>query len=214
MARRKWKRIAALALAAVITLEGAQTGQMPQVSAAQEESGSVQMPAAGETFSVERLTSNYTKISANYTAPVYGGEQIRYAMDEILDEAYSDRLAADNRGYDNGVVDMHGGDTVSVTLTVPQTGLYWMGFDYLSYDSSILPIEFAMMIDGGYPFYETRNLTFETTWVSEEDVELDRYGNEIVSLPDKKIQWESKYLMDASYRYSEPLLVEIGRAHV
>lgn len=69
MARRKWKRIAALALAAVITLEGAQTGQMPQVSAAQEESGSVQMPAAGETFSVERLTSNYTKISANYTAP-------------------------------------------------------------------------------------------------------------------------------------------------
>lgn len=211
MARREWKRIAALVLAAVITLEGAQTGEMPQVSAANEDTaGLTETSAAGETFSVERLTSNYTKISADYTAPVYSGGQIRYVMDEILDEAYSDKLAADNRGYDNGVVDLHGGDMISVTITVPQTGLYWMGFDYLSYDSSILPIEFAMMVDGDFPFYETRNLTFETTWVSEEEVEIDRYGNEIVSLPDKKIQWESKYLMDASYRYSDPLLVELA----
>lgn len=211
MARREWKRIAALVLAAVITLEGAQTGEMPQVSAANEDTaGLTETSAAGETFSVERLTSSYTKISADYTAPVYSGGQIRYAMDEILDEAYSDKLAADNRGYDNGVVDLHGGDMISVTITVPQTGLYWMGFDYLSYDSSILPIEFAMMVDGDFPFYETRNLTFETTWVSEEEVEVDRYGNEIVSLPDKKIQWESKYLMDASYRYSDPLLVELA----
>ena len=28
-------------------------------------------------------------------------------------------------------------------------------------------------------------------------------------MPDKKIQGESKYLMDASYRYSTPLLVEL-----
>ncbi len=210
MVRKGLKRIAALTLAAALLAEGWQTGEMPQVSAQEDASGNGQAASAGaETFGVERLTSNYTKVSAGYTAPKYTGGQVVYAMDGILEEEFLPALAADNYGYANGVIDVHSGDTVSVRVDVPETALYWMGFDYLSYDTSILPIEFSMKVDGEYPFYETRNLSFETTWVSEEDVEIDRYGNEIVSLPDKKIQWENKYLMDASYRYSEPLLVEL-----
>lgn len=211
MARKGLKKIAALVLAAAMLAEVMQAGGIPEVSAAGEDaSGDAPVAAsAAETFSVERLTSNYTKVSGGYTAPEYSGGEVVYAMDEILEEGSGAYLAADNYGYANGVIDVHSGDTVSVKVDVPQTALYWVGFDYLSYDTSILPIEFSVMVDGAFPFYEMRNLKFETTWVSDEMTELDRYGNEIVSLPQKKIQWESKYVMDTSYRYSEPLLVEL-----
>ena len=73
----------------------------------------------------------------------------------------------------------------------------------------VLPMEFMMKINGAYPFYECRRLLFESTWVYEGDTVIDRYGNEIVSVPDKLIQWESKYLMDASYRHSYALNLEL-----
>ena len=113
------------------------------------------------------------------------------------------------RSYDNQVADLTIGDVLTMNISVPETALYWISFDYLSYDASILPIEFALMIDGSYPFYETRNLSFETTWVSEDKISLDRYGNEIASLPSKLIQWENKYLMDNSYRHSGALAVQL-----
>ena len=39
----------------------------------------------------------------------------------------------------------------------------------------------------------------------------DRYGNEIVSMPDKLIQWETKALSDSSYRYAQPLKVQLEK---
>ena len=162
-----------------------------------------------ESFSIERLTSNYTIVSSGYTAPAYKGDPVLWQMDKILYEGDSGYLAGDNYGYENGVVDVKSGDSIRMTVTVPETACYWVGFDYLSYDQSILPIEFALKVDGEFPFYESRNLSFETTWASQEEVSHDRYGNEIVSLPDKLIQWERKYLSDASYRRSQPLPVEL-----
>ncbi|MCM1188709.1 MAG: extracellular solute-binding protein [bacterium] len=165
--------------------------------------------SSGETFSIERLTSNYTIVSAGYTAAAYKGDPVTWQMDKALDGGDTGYLAENNYGYGNGVVDVKSGDSFRMTVTVPETALYWIGFDYLSYDESILPIEFALKVDGDYPFYESRNLSFETTWASQEEVSHDRYGNEIVAMPDKLIQWETKYLSDASYRRAEPLSVEL-----
>lgn len=120
-------------------------------------------------------------------------------------------LTSDNFGYEGRVADVSAGVLLRLDIEVPETALYWIGFDYLSYDESILPIEFSLKIDGEYPFYETRNLNFETTWVQSEGVSVDRYGNEIVSMPSKLIQWESKYLGDSSYRYAQPLKVELEK---
>lgn len=164
-------------------------------------------------YSVERLATGYTKVSSGYVAPKYEykGTEVEFRIDKVLDKAYSDLLTEENKGYDNAVAQLAVGDTISLTVDAPETALYWIKFDYLSNDDSILPIELAFKIDGEYPFYEARNLKFETTWVSDGTADLDRYGNEIVTMPEKDKRWESKYLMDASYRYTEPLLVYLEK---
>lgn len=178
---------------------------------AAEETESTQT-VSGETFSIERLTSNYTTVSAGYTAKSYGGETVEYRMEEILSaEDAAAYLTTENYGYKNSAVNVTSGDSFRTVIEVPETALYWVGFDYLSYDQSILPIEFSLRVNGEYPFYEARNLSFETNWEKQEEISLDRYGNEIVSMPDKLIRWENKYLSDASYRYSQPLMVELQK---
>lgn len=68
-----------------------------------------------------------------------------------------------------------------------------------------------MKVDGDYPFYECRSLEFETTWKLSDEPSYDRYDNEAVTIPNKQIQWESKYLMDSSYRHSDPLKVQLTK---
>lgn len=155
-----------------------------------------------------RLTTNYSTVSKGYKEAVYTGDAIVYRISEAVAKADRAFLTNDNYEYVNDVLAVKAGDTVTLTIDVPVSGRYVMSFDYLSYDESILPVEMGMKIDGGYPFYETRSMKFETTWVSD-GVDVDRYGNEIVSLPDKLIRWEHKEVMDASYRYSDPLPVEL-----
>lgn len=206
---RKSKKVAAAVLAFVIAGQMFSGGSAAGTVHAEKAGGAETGQQSGETFSIERLTSNYSIVSAGYTAAAYGGDPVLWQMDRVLDGGDAGYLAEDSHGYENGVVDVGSGDVVHMKVTVPETALYWLGFDYLSYDDSILPIEFALKVDGDFPFYESRNLSFETTWASQEEVSHDRYGNEIVSMPDKVIQWETKYLSDASYRRSEPLCLEL-----
>ena len=204
---RQWlKRATALTLLSVLLVQPFCYGTE---RSAQAESASDS--ATSTEYSLERLATGYTKVSEGYTEKQYAGNTVEYPVDKGLDSTYSSMLTSDNAGYSNAVVKMTAGDKISLTVEVPETALYWMEFDYLSYDDSILPIELALKIDGEYPFYEARNLQFETTWITDGVVDLDRYGNEIVTLPDKDKTWESKYLMDASYRYSEPLLVSLTK---
>ena len=155
-----------------------------------------------------RLTTNYSTVSKGYKEAVYTGDAIVYRISEAVAKADRAFLTNDNYEYVNDVLAVKAGDTVTLTIDVPVSGRYVMSFDYLSYDESILPVEMGMKIDGGYPFYEARSMKFETTWVSD-GVDVDRYGNEIVSLPDKLIRREHNEVMDASYRYSDPLPVEL-----
>ena len=155
-----------------------------------------------------RLTTNYSTVSKGCKEAVYTGDAIVYRISEAVAKADRAFLTNNNYEYVNDVLAVKAGDTVTLNIDVPVSGRYVMSFDYLSYDESILPVEMGMKIDGGYPFYEARSMKFETTWVSD-GVDVDRYGNEIVSLPDKLIRWEHKEVMDASYRYSDPLPVEL-----
>lgn len=164
-----------------------------------------------ESYSLERFANNYTRISSGYSASSYSGQDLVAVVDETLDPMYLDMVAEDSMDYVNQALDLSIGDQVVFHLEVPETGLYNVSFDYLSNDESILPIEFSLKVDGDYPFYETRNLVFETTWVADEEASFDRYGNEIVSLPNKLVRWESKYLMDSAYRYSGPLQLELTK---
>lgn len=159
----------------------------------------------------EMISHNYTNVSKTFTASDYLGEEIEIPLDKTYQESENEKLTSDNYNYKNQVLNMKIGDTATIAVEVPETATYLLRFDYLSYDESILPIVLSMKINGEYPYYESRRLVFETTWVSDEEKSYDRYGKEIVSIPNKLIQWETKYFMDASYRHSEPLKLELTK---
>lgn len=171
----------------------------------------------GSTASVDatliagRLDTNYSKVSKNYKTSYYQGADIDYTISKIVSSESSSLLTDENHGYEGKVLSLHHQDTVKLVVTVPETALYYMGFDYLSNDDSILPIEFSVKIDGDYPFYEMRSLSFETTWESAAEKSYDRYGNETVTLPVKKQRWEFKNATDGSYRYSEPFAIYLEK---
>ncbi|MCR5155038.1 MAG: extracellular solute-binding protein [Lachnospiraceae bacterium] len=165
--------------------------------------------SAASGVGTDRLSTGYTAVSKKYTSKNYTGNDIVYKMDDIINPEYKTFLTGNNYSYTGKVADVSAGDKLSLTIEVEKAGLYLLGFDYLSYDESILPIEMSVKVDGSFPFYEMRNLKFETLWVSDKVCDFDRYGNEIVVMPEKSKTWLSKYITDASYNYSDPLLVEL-----
>ncbi len=208
MIRQDIKRITSLALITSMIACTFPYASVPVHAQTQMDEQPAAVTTTQDAAQENRLTTNYSTVSKSYKEAVYTGDAIVYRISEAVAKADRAFLTNDNYEYVNDVLAVKAGDTVTLTIDVPVSGRYIMSFDYLSYDESILPVEMGMKIDGGYPFYEARSMKFETTWVSD-GVDVDRYGNEIVSLPDKLIRWEHKEVMDASYRYSDPLPVEL-----
>lgn len=211
MKRKDFRKLTAMSLAMALTIEAVCIGGIATVQAEGTDTAEAAVSSTNANYSSERLSTNYTNVSAGYTAKEYTGAEVEFSLESSLLEESTALLTADSYEYGSKVCDVTIGSVVSVKVNVPETALYCVGFDYLSYDTSILPIELSFKVDGEYPFYEARNLKFETTWLSEDKAGIDRYGNEVVTLPNKCIQWEHKKLMDASYRYSKPLMVELEK---
>lgn len=207
MRRRKGAGTVALGVAVSMLLWA-----MPsELTAAQEkESAAAAAYNSGEYVS-EMISNHYTKVSAGYTFPEYKGEAKVYPAADGVIEIGEALITSETSEYERSdrAVDMGIGDQVTFTVNAPEDGQYNLWFDYLSYDESVLPVGMSMKVDGEFPFYECRNLEFETTWVNPEEKAYDRYNNEIVTVPDKLIQWESKALSDGSYRHSMPLNLEL-----
>lgn len=208
MIRQGIKRITSLALITSMIACTFPYASVPVHAQTQMDEQPAAVTTTQDAAQESRLTTNYSTVSKGYKEAVYTGDAIVYRISEAVAKADRAFLTNNNYEYVNDVLAVKAGDTVTLNIDVPVSGRYVMSFDYLSYDESILPVEMGMKIDGGYPFYEARSMKFETTWVSD-GVDVDRYGNEIVSLPDKLIRWEHKEVMDASYRYSDPLPVEL-----
>lgn len=160
-------------------------------------------------YSNEMIGNNYTMASGRYTTSIYSGDKIEIPVDTAYVGTTGGELTSDNYEYKNNVVDLTIGESASFTINAPKDAQYFICFDYLTYSNSILPVEFSLSLNGEIPFYEARRLVFESNWVDKDEKSYDRYGNEIVSIPDKRLQWENKYIMDTSYRYSTPLALEL-----
>lgn len=211
--RSKISRAMALGLATALCLTAAGTGTVSATVVEEENktAGASSDSTYDATYVSERISNNYSRVSAGYKSSAYAGEEVVARMDGALRTAVGAELVSDTRGYEgsDSVLDLSVGDEAVLAVQAPQDGLYTLRFDYLSYDDSVLPIGFFMQVDGAFPFYECRNLKFESTWTPGEP-SYDRYDNQVVTIPDKLIRWESKYLMDASYRHSGPLALELS----
>lgn len=161
-------------------------------------------------YTNEMIGNNYTMVSKKYTTGLYDGEPVEMVIGNAI-MGDKEKIAHDNYGYKNEVIDLKIDDTATVEINAPQDGRYYLSFDYLTYTDSIIPVEFVLSLNGEVPFYEARRVILESTWIENEEKSLDRYGNEIVTVPNKLIQWENKFFMDASYRNSEPFEIELKK---
>ena len=175
---------------------------------------------SGSSFVTERISNNYTRVSAGYTMPVYDGEAQVFAAADAQPEAGNAEVVSDvPAGLKNAdrALRLHYGDQVTLKVTAPKDGLYALLFDYYSYNpqetpdrQAVLPDRLGLMVDGEYPFYECRNVKLEATWIRATEASYDRYGDEMVALPAKAEQWELKYLMDGTYRRTTPFLLQLA----
>ena len=198
---RSWRRILALGLAAGM----AATAIPLQLMAVQESqtTGSVT-----EGYASERIDNGYTKISAGYALPEYTGGDIEYPIKDICTS--TDAVYTDDYGYTSAVQIGERG-SIELELNVVADGIYNMCFDYLADSDTILPVEAQFMIDGDFPFYEMRQQVLESQWSTPQQKSYDSYGNEVVGIPDKVYEWQNKYIMDSTYRYSGPLGIELTK---
>lgn len=177
---------------------------------------------SSEAYVNERLELNYTNVSKGYTYKEYTGETVTIPIGEayVKEESTGELISVDY-GIDKETgktvtkdavsVDM---DKTKVTLKVnaPEAALYNVAIQYLSGDkTSILVPELSLELNGKIPFYEARRIQFEDLWMDDEKPSYDRYDNEIVGVPNKYMAWQTKYVSDASYRYSTPLKLQLEK---
>lgn len=92
--------------------------------------------------------------------------------------------------------------TVSINVTVEDSGLYTVVFDFISYTTSHLPITIAMSVNGSIPYYEASQITLKTLWAEKSfDLSNDRYGNDVSSEQAVVIQSQQSILRDSEFLY-------------
>lgn len=223
MAHQKVKRMMAALLASVLVIgsipnyaDGAAISDNNTEAAAGSDALAGASATDGSEFSSEKISHNYTRVSSTYTLAAYAGENLVYPMDEIFVPSTEEGhgvLTTDTKEYgkNDTVLNMEINDTVTLEIDVPESAQYFVEFDYYSYDETVLPATMGFAVNGEYPFYEARNLELESSWADEGEAAYDRYGNQIVSVPEKVMQWESKELKDSTSRYTMPLAVELEK---
>lgn len=156
--------------------------------------------------SEEFLEPKYSEIIEQYSGKAYTGKDLIYQIEDVVADESSGFKTTDSKDYlSKTVLDLQRNDKVKLNINVQTSGVYYLTFDYYDYSESVLPIEFSMKVNDKYSFYELRSIVLESNWENDSEIAIDRYGNEIVSMPSKVYEWNQKAIHDASYRHSEPL---------
>lgn len=100
-------------------------------------------------------------------------------------------------------------DNNVIEITAPQTGSYYVAFNYTVDNENTLPTSLSLLVNGNQDYSELGNLIFESKWARADEKRIDRYGNEIVPSINKLAEAQRKYIQDGSYRQMEPLLVPL-----
>lgn len=209
MKRGNAKRVMALSMAVCMAMTVLPTMQLRAQGTEQETQNTVT-----ENYSSERLDNGYTKISAGYTLPEYTGEPVLYKMRNVCtteNAEFTTEYGYAGNSEDDGAVVIGEKGIVELEIDVPESAVYCIKLDYLANSESILPVEAGIKINGEYPFYEMRQQVLESKWTAKAEKVYDSYGNEVVSMPDKVYEWQSKYIQDSTYRYTEPLGIELEK---
>lgn len=176
-----------------------------------DDESSEEVTTQEETIDIEERVESTSQKEPSYSSYIkdtesdhFDGEAIHF---EDMTELQSDSVET-FEGKD--VISIGQDESGSLTLDVPETAYYQIGFDYRITGNNVLPTQLEMRVDNEFHFYEMRNLVFESSWENPSEFQIDKYGNEIIPQPIKVDEWQSKYLIDSSYRDSTPLMVKLN----
>ncbi|WP_169793102.1 extracellular solute-binding protein [Amphibacillus sediminis] len=184
---------------------------LPSLSADEED---LEMTDAESIDLDDIISSTDHERSDRYSTYISGTESEHYQGEPIRFEDMTELSSDGHTTYEGEDVIYVGQDeTVNFTIEAPETAYYYIGFDYKIEGHNVLPSQLEMRVNGAIPFYEARNLVFESSWENPETFQTDKYGNEIIPQPIKSDTWEFKYLIDSGYRLSSPLLVKLNQGN-
>ncbi|MBU5594069.1 extracellular solute-binding protein [Amphibacillus sp. MSJ-3] len=164
-----------------------------------------------ESVDLEDIVSDEERDETEkYSAYIEGTEADHYQGEPIVFDDMTG-LKSDRQTTVEGeqVIQVGQDETASFTIEAPETAYYQIGFEYKIEGVNVLPTQLEMRVNDSIPFYEMRNLIFESGWENPETFQIDKYGNEIIPQPIKIDDWEFKYLIDSSYRDSSPLMMKL-----
>ncbi len=104
------------------------------------------------------------------------------------------------------------GGSFSFTFTLSEDVFGYPAFSYKMTGSNILDNVFSFSVDGEFPYQELETLTLDSIWRQTGEFELDRYGNEVVSMPIKSYDLTSCRLIgrDGMYEKGMGIFLEKG----
>ncbi|WAO22505.1 carbohydrate-binding protein [Paenilisteria newyorkensis] len=116
-------------------------------------------------------------------------------------------LTGDTHGYaEREVATLAGGDSVTIDVTVPEDGLYTIGFDYYKLNDGLINPELSIAVAGKFPFYESRRIIAPTIWKNKTaKFETNKYGNELIPEQVAVAKWQTGMAEDPNYLEGEPL---------
>ncbi|MBS4200492.1 extracellular solute-binding protein [Bacillus sp. FJAT-49732] len=94
---------------------------------------------------------------------------------------------------------------VEYTFTVPEDGYYQMGMSYYALPGKRAAVVRSMQIDGKYPFFQAKKLTFQRMWEEKDDPWFDNQGNEFNPGREEVYGWQYKEIRDSEAKIAEPL---------
>lgn len=115
--------------------------------------------------------------------------------------------AEDSFGYGGSAARMDKGDSVSLTVTLEEAGLYGISVEYYCLADKAVSHTVSLKVNGGYPFSECRELILEQMYDAESwPFRTDSRGDEITPDTSLRYGWQSRRLKSARQGGQEALL--------
>lgn len=146
----------------------------------------------------------YTAYKARYANSPLGRSDIAIALDTFDRDTSTGVSIVNDADREGPVLRTEEGSSITWTLDIPSDGLYNIHLVYKGVNSRGVDMERAILIDGEYPFYGARRLTFTRLWADGGPITTDNRGNEIRPRQVEVYDWAEGYCRDDLGYESEP----------
>lgn len=121
-----------------------------------------------------------------------------------LDQAAAKGALVDGEGH----LDNQG--TVTLTVEVPEAGIYFPRLTYTIRNENVLPTQVQVKVNGETQYRQLDNLIFRSNWKRSNETGQDRYGNEVVGAVSKDSAAVDSYLYDSEGFLDLPLGIRLA----